>query len=610
MFVKKFLLMLGNSSRFHVFAPKGHALIARGDRREPLGKNTTIWMSPKGAFVSLHSTIAPLGLSDFGITDPGAPIGRPWLITHGPLGLIFRKFTTISSRNKHRYSADVPPTQSEAWHQRIFALLAIVTTLALAGCAVGPNYHAPQPVLPTTFVTPNTVPATAPASQPSTQPAVAVAPPVDITQWWTAFHDPILTKLVTDAMNANLDLKQAESRLLQARAARGVAAADFWPNVTGSGSYLRSRTPTGGDHGIVSNAYQVGLDAAWEIDIFGGVRRNIESSNASLQAAVEDRRDVLVTLTSEVALNYITLRGFQRELAVAQDNLAAQEHSADITRQKQRAGFVSSLDVANAEAQTASTRAQIPVLETGEEQTIFALSVLLGREPAALLAQLSVAGAIPPTPPLIPTGLPSDLLRRRPDIRRSEAQIHAATALIGVATADLFPKVSLTGSLGLESQQLLSITSAANRFWGFGPTVSWPVFDAGKIFSNIKVQDELTQQALLTYQKTVLIAMQDVDNALVAYGKEQEHRAALAQAVTANRKAVDVSKTLYANGQTDFLNVLTAQGSLFSSETALVQSEQNLDQDMVALYKALGGGWQDESARTQPTTAQADKQLN
>jgi NodT family efflux transporter outer membrane factor (OMF) lipoprotein len=305
-----------------------------------------------------------------------------------------------------------------------------------------------------------------------------------------------------------------------------------------------------------------------------------------------DQRDVLVTLVAEVGLDYTDLRGIQRQIAIARDNLNAQRHSAELTRQRNATGFVSRLDVVNAEALVAQTASQIPVLESSERQVIYALSVLLGMEPAALLDELSSQAPIPLASPVVPVGLPSELLRRRPDIRRAEAQLHAATARLGVATADLFPKFSLTGSIGLQGDKPASLFNWGNRFWSIGPSVSWPLFDAGKIRSNIEVQNALQEQALLAYRSTILRAWQDVENALIAYDKEQQHRTALAAAVAANRQAVDLSTHLYRQGQTDFLNVLSAQRSLYASEDALVQSNRTVTTSLIALYKALGGGWE------------------
>ncbi|MFP5214067.1 MAG: TolC family protein, partial [Acidobacteriota bacterium] len=331
-----------------------------------------------------------------------------------------------------------------------------------------------------------------------------------------------------------------------------------------------------------------------EIDIFGGTRRNVEASEADIQAAVEDRRDVLVSLAAEIGTDYITLRGVQQQIAIARNNLASQKHTAEITRKRYEAGYVGRLDVTNAESQVATTASQIPVLESSAQSTIYNLSVLLGLPPASLEQELTVEGLVPATPPEVPVGLPSDLLRRRPDIRRAEAQIHAATARIGVATADLFPKFSLTGSFGFSSSDLATFASWGSRAWSFGPTVTWPIFNAGKIRSNIEVQNALEEQSLIGYQKTVLVALKDVETALVSYAKEQQHRTALMEVVTHDRKAVELAMTLYTAGKTDFLNVLTAQRSLYLSENALAQSTSNVAIDLVALYKGLGGGWEKE----------------
>ncbi len=464
--------------------------------------------------------------------------------------------------------------------------------LGIAGCAVGPNFHAPVTTMPAAWEGP----ATAPASQPATQPAV------DLAQWWKSFQDPTLNALVERAIASNLDIKQAELRIRQAAGSRGVVASAFWPTVDVNASGQRSRTPAGGSKGITQNSFRAGLDAVWELDIFGGVRRNIEASEADLQAAVEDRRDVLVTLVSEVALNYTQLRGFQQQIVIAKRNLDAQKDTAQLTRKKFGAGLVGSLDVANADAQVATTEATIPTLEAGARQTIYNISVLLGRPPAELVKELSPDGPIPPSSPDVPVGLPSELLRRRPDIRKAEAQIHGATARIGVATADLFPKFTLTGSLGFEADKLAQMGNLNNRFWSFGPAMSWPLFDAGRISSNIEVQKALTEQSVLTYQQTVLTALQEVESAMISYDRERVRNASLIVAQEADRRAVDLATRLYKQGQTDFLNVLDAQRSLFATDAALIQSTQTLNTDLIALYKALGGGWESQE---QPATAPA-----
>ena len=465
---------------------------------------------------------------------------------------------------------------------------------ALIGCAVGPDYWPPETKVPKDWdglavVTPDTPSKTAPN-------------PVALVEWWTAFNDPTLSSLLEMAVRANFDLRQAEARIRQARAALGVAGAPLLPQADATALYQKSQgsSETAGGGAIatvggVRELFQVGLDASWEIDIFGGNRRNIEAAGADLRAAVEDRRDVLIALVGDVGANYFNLRGFQQQIVIARKNLEAQKKTAQITHKRFAAGFISRLDVANADAQVATTESRIPFLESQARGAIYNLGMLLGREPAALEKDLARKAPIPPTPPGIPVGLPSDLLRRRPDIRRAEAKLHAATARIGVATADLFPKFFLTGSFGFSSNDLTTLGNMTNsKFWSFSPSVTWPIFAGGRIRWNIKVQDAIQEQALLTYQKTVLIALKDVETALVAYAKEQQRRQSLSEAVTNNRQAVDLAMRLYVTGKTDFLNVLIAQRSLYTSEDALVQSSRTVGSNLITLYKALGGGWEKE----------------
>ena len=490
-----------------------------------------------------------------------------------------------------RWTQADPPHQDRRRMRDEVAAAMAVGLLSIAGCAVGPNYHEPRASPPAAWmgVVTNQGPAAASLSAPTPRPAATA-------DWWAAFHDPALNSLIARAVEANLDLKQAESRIRQARAQRGIVAAGFWPSADGSGEYRRSRQ-SGASMSDV-NLYQAGLDATWELDIFGGTRRAVEAANADIVASIADRRDVRVTLVAEVALNYIGLRGLQRQIGIARENLTAQERSADLTRKLFRGGFNSKLDVANAEAQVATTRSQVPVLESAVRQAIYALGVLLAKEPNALVAELSSAAPIPVTPPEVPVGLPSDLLRRRPDVRRAEAQLHGATARIGVATADLFPKFSLTGSLGASGDKASALVKWDNRFYSVGPTVTWAIFHAGAIRANVRVQNELEEQALLNYQKTVLTALSDVEGALVAYVTEQQRRQALAEAVSANQQAVTLATALYTEGQTDFLNVLTAQRALLTAQDGLVQSERSVATDLVAIYKALGGGWETSSRPT------------
>jgi outer membrane protein, multidrug efflux system len=444
----------------------------------------------------------------------------------------------------------------------------------IAGCLVGPDY------IPYKMETPK--------SWSEAEKQIAGAEP-NFVGWWMRFEDPTLVSLVERALKSNLDLKQAQSRIRQARATRWGAKAGLWPSVDAGGSATRSRASTG----VKNNLYETGLDATWELDIFGGQRRQIEAAQANVQASVEDLRNTWVTLTAEIALNYIDLRGFQQEIIILQRNLQAQKDTAELTRKRKEAGFVGALDVANADSLVATTAAQLPPLEFSVRQTIHSLSVLLGSEPSALVEELDSVSAIPSAPLQAPVGVPSDLLRRRPDIRMAESQIHAATAQIGVATADLFPKFTLSGALSFQNQKSDALFNWNRRLWSIGPSASWNIFDAGRVRSNIETQKALQEQALLTYQQTVLTALQEVEDALVALTKEQEHRDALQKAAESNRKAVELSTQLYTQGETDFLNVLTAQRSLYSSEDALVNSNRTVSTNLVALYKALGGGWED-----------------
>ncbi|MGH7178943.1 MAG: efflux transporter outer membrane subunit [Tepidisphaeraceae bacterium] len=469
-----------------------------------------------------------------------------------------------------------------------------VCSMSLSGCMVGPDFHPPQTDAPSGWH--------APATVPSTQNSIPTTQPSDLALWWTNFDDPVLDSLVQRAIDENLDLKLAESRIRQARAQRRFTSGALWPQVDADAAYTRARGPGGSssNSGLLDDSgdlFQVGFDAAWEIDVFGGLRRNVESAQANVVFTIEDRRDVLVTLVSEVAVNYIDLRGFQQQAAIARQNLETQEKTLDLTRRRFRAGFVSGLDVANAEAQVATTKSTIPLFESAARQLIYALGVLLAEQPGALIDELDPRGPIPHAPSQVPVGLPSELLRRRPDIRRAEAQLHSATAQVGVATADWFPKFALTGSLGTQATEFPGLFDWSNRFWSVGAPVTWRIFDGGRIAANVDVQNELQAQALLSYRQTVLQALSDVESALVSFVKEQEHREALSEAVVANRRAVDLSTRLYNQGQTDFLNVLNSQRALFATEDALAASERTVATNLVAIYKALGGGWESEPTK-------------
>lgn len=467
--------------------------------------------------------------------------------------------------------------------------------LLLAACTVGPDFERPRMEMPAGWA----------GNPAATDPAVTSKPilaPAEIAAWWTVFGDPTLTALVQDAAVANLDLGRAEARIRQARATRTIAAGGLYPAANASASATRSRA--GGSGGTRSsstgNLFRAGFDASWELDVFGGIRRGVEVADAQIDSALNDRNAIMVTLAGEVATAYADLRGSQRQLAIAHENLAAQQQTLDLTRERFEAGFVSALDVANSTAQVASTTARIPSLEAAIRASIYTLAVLLAREPDALVADLSRPAPLPSAPPAVPIGLPSELLERRPDIARAESDLHAATARIGVAAADLYPRFSLTGSFGLQSGSISSFGSIANHFWSFGPAASWPIFQGGAIRGNIELQRAAADEAFLTFKQAVLVALQDAETSLSNFTREQERRAALEQSVAANRQAVDLALQLYSAGRTDFLNVLSSQRLLFEAEDTLAQSRTTVITDLVAVYKALGGGWEPEPQPNEP----------
>lgn len=472
----------------------------------------------------------------------------------------------------------------------------------LVGCTVGPNYIPPKMSVPAKFS--ETAGALRSATRPASMPATTQTVSGQMEEWWKNFRDPQLDSLIERAIQSNLDLQAAEARIRQARAQYGIAVAAEFPTANATGSFTRSRASKGvlrsSSSGITptisaTNLYQVGFDSSWEIDVFGGNRRGIEAAQGDIEASVEDRRNVLVTLLSEVAKDYVDYRGFARQIAIAVDNVKAQRETLAVTRKQFEAGLktATELDVRRAEALVYTTESQIPALEISLRQTAHALAILLGKEPIALMQELEETKPIPSAIiPEVPIGLPSDLLRRRPDIRRSERQLAAATARIGVAVADLFPKFSLIGSLGLESTKLKHITSIGSNFWSFGPSVSWPILDFGKIRSTIRVQNALQEQAFIVYEQTVLNSLQEVEDALTAYSREQVRRQMLTDSVEANQRAVTLATQRYTAGLTDFLSVLDAERSLYAAEDQLVQSNRAVSEDLVALYKALGGGWE------------------
>jgi len=464
----------------------------------------------------------------------------------------------------------------------VFGLMSLLG--ALAGCSVGPNYHSPKIALPSEWS--------------EIGPGGTTNREVELARWWTTFNDPMLDSLIERAVRSNYDLKAAEARLRAARALRGVALAEFLPTIGAEASYTTARRSQNAlafpVRLIDTDTYQVGFDATWEIDVFGGKRRGLEAFNADLQAVEEDRRDVLTSVMAEVARNYVELRGAHRRIEIARENLRAQEETLRLTEQRFKSGLIGELDVAQARAILAATGSEVPPLETLEKQSIHRLSLLLGQPPNALEDELEKKGAIPPTPPEVPAGLPSDLLRRRPDVRRTERQLAAATARIGVATAELFPKFSLTGVAGFQSLKTSNLIAPESEFWSVGPSIRWRFLEYLRLHAQIRAQTAEQEQVLAQFHQTVLLSLEDVENALVAYGKEKERYNALREAIAANRRAFELANQIYTSGLGEFLNVLVAQRALYQSEDAFVQSQRDISLNLVALYKALGGGWESE----------------
>jgi NodT family efflux transporter outer membrane factor (OMF) lipoprotein len=466
-----------------------------------------------------------------------------------------------------------------------------VTLLAgvLAGCMAGPDYVAPQASLPSNFKE-----TTAPTGS---------AQPTDT--WWQVFGDTVLDGLMAEALHSAPDLAEASARLREARALQGIAVSAEYPNADAGAGYDRTRgsanvpigVPPGGlGPGEYGSLWQAGFDASWEVDLFGGQRRAVEAANASYQAAEADKALVQLSLLAEIARNYMELRGTQRQLAVAQENLTIQQDALHLTQAQFNAGLAPRLDLLRATALVNDTQSTIPALEAEERSSIYRIGALVGRMPEDLVSQLDTPQPIPPALPDVPVGLPSDLLLRRPDIHAAERQIAAANARIGVATADLYPHFSLTGVAGLESLSAKSFPNASSSYFAVGPSVTWLIFDAGKVRFEIDAQRARTDQAVAAYRRTVLNALRDVESALVACARDQERKQTLSAEVESDRQAVDLATRLYSHGLTDFLSVLDAERSLDAAEDRQVQNDRDTALALVALFKAMGGGWTADGA--------------
>jgi outer membrane protein, multidrug efflux system len=473
------------------------------------------------------------------------------------------------------------------------AAFLLLPTLA---CAVGPNYTKPEIPVPRSWNEGRAMETT--------------EGPASLTSWWTQFQDPTLDRLVTEAVAGNLDLKIAAARIREARAARGIAASAALPQVGVGGAYARTQRseavpPFKATPGIEApfgpreqNVFEAGFDASWEIDVFGGVRRDKEAALADVQAAEEGRREVLVTLLADVGRSYLGLRGTQQQLRILEETLASEQDTLHLAKSRFDAGLATELDVARAEGLLKANEAERPVLERQIREAIYRLGVLLGKEPSALATELETAAAIPLVPPEIPMALPSELLSRRPDLKRAERELAAATARIGVARADLFPRFSILGSFGRRSEDIADFTKGSAQFWNIIPAVRWPIFSGGRIRANVEVQTARQEQALLQYEKDILTALEEVENALSAHTRERSREASLKAAVDSTRRALALATDRYTSGMENFLSVLDAERSVYAAEDQLVRSEKTTAVTLIAVYKALGGGW---SAETPPS---------
>ena len=468
--------------------------------------------------------------------------------------------------------------------------IAVIVLSAWApGCVVGPRYAPPQVTLPSAWQ----------------EAPVATTGEVDraaLEQWWTTFHDPVLNGLVARAIDGNLDLKIAAARVREARAARGVAASAALPQVDANGQYVRTErsnaVPPFNASGVsgffgprAQNLFDAGFDAGWELDVFGGVRHDVEAAIAQVQVTEESRRNLLVTLVADVARNYAEIRGTQQQLAILDRTLESQRDSRDLARARFDAGLGTDLDVERAEGQFDATSSRWPDLERAVRQGTYRLGVLLGEQPAALRTELEPPGTLPPRPPELPAALPSELLARRPDLRRAEREVAVATARIGVARADLFPRFSLTGNFGRRSEDASDLGSTASQFWTIVPGVRWPFLSGGRIRTNIQVQNVRQEEAIRQFESAILNAVAEVETALLAHAQELRRLEHLAAAVTANRRALDLATDRYTSGLENFLSVLDAQRALYSAEDEEARSETNAMVSLIAVYKALGGGW-------------------
>lgn len=460
------------------------------------------------------------------------------------------------------------------------AMLAVsaVFALSLSACAVGPDYRAPD---------------TAPAVFQNAQgPAFVTANPE--ADWWRQFEDPTLDALVRKALASNLDVRIALARVSEARALFTDSRLDQLPRVQVAGGSVQSKQqqPAFSDQRMENETYNLGFDAAWELDLFGRVRRGVEAARADVGVARADLRDAQVTITAEVARNYFELRGAQTRLDVARRNLETQRETVRITQARFDVGGADPIDIESARARMKATEAMIPDLIAAERRAAYRLAVLAGERPGALDDMLTARPIrTAPFAKALPIGEAGDLLRRRPDVQAAERRLAAQTARVGVATADLFPRVRVTGFVGFLSGDLSSLGESASNAWSVAPTVTWPGLDMGGARARLRAQEARGDASLAAYDQTVLQALEDVENALVRYSQRQDQLRSLTDQAAASRRAAELARVRYKEGVLDFLVLLDSERTLLAAEDAVAIAETGVNTDVAAVYKALGGGW-------------------
>lgn len=490
--------------------------------------------------------------------------------------------------------------------KRKHALTALAVALLAAGCTLAPRYERPAAPVSGAFPA-DGVYAAQPGAAPGARSANGQAA-VDIG-WREFFVDPRLQRLIEIALKNNRDLRVSVLNVEASRAQYQITRAGLFPTLSGTGTGTIQRTPAGVSitgQPLISRTYNVGVSASWELDLFGRVRRSVEAAGAQTQAAIEGRNDALLSLEAEVAQTYLQLRGAQALRALAVALADEQRDVVALTRDQARKGLSSELDVQSADARLAQLRAQLPQFDQQIALLRNGLSYLLGDAPGALDDALREPRALPELPPTVPIGLPSTLARRRPDIRRAEAQLHAATAGVGVAVAQFYPDVSLTGQVGTRATHARELAHWSHLFYAFGPSVSLPIFEGGALVANLRLSQAQQAQAALGYRRAVLLALRDVDNALAAYRTDQTRRDALRDAAAAERTTFELARDSYRHGLVSFIDVLDAERELSQARQQYVQGSLQLTTDLVSLYKALGGGWQPAPAAQTPAPAALD----